>query len=162
MKEIKVSTVWIDQFIDQLNSGVIVSDALTNIAIPDAIKNFVNSTLATACDGDVLDVLGSFFYGREDSVPHMFQYLLDNWMLKIEDAPLFVYYLQRHIALDTDQHGPALQKIIEELTENDPIKITKILDSAIYAVKGRITLWDALAERLQTKDTPSYLFKQID
>lgn len=150
MKEINASTVWIDDFIDHLERNVPVHEALAHIAVPNAVKHFINSTLTTACEGNVLDVLGSFFYGREDSIPHMFQHLLDNWTVKTEDAPLFVYYLKRHIALDADHHGPALQKIIQELTEDNPIKIENVLNSAIHAVQNRIKLWDALSETLQT------------
>ena len=151
MKEIKVSTAWIDNFVNQLKNGVEVHEALARQSLPEAIKDFVKATLAISCDGNILDVLGSFFYGREDSIPEMFQNLLDSWSIKVEHAPMFVYYLQRHIQLDADSHGPALQTIIDELTENDPKKITRILDSAIQAIQQRINLWDALANELQTE-----------
>jgi len=150
MKEINVSTSWIDDFIDQLEKNIPVHEALAQIPVPNPVKHFINSTLHTVREGKVLDVLGSFFYGREDAIPQMFQHLLDNWTVKTEDAPLFVYYLKRHIALDADHHGPVLQEIIHELTENNPIKITSVFDSAVYAIQNRIKLWDALSETLQT------------
>ncbi len=160
MKEIKVSTIWIDNFINQLKNGVEVHEALAGLPLPEAIKDFVNATLATAFEGNILDVLGSFFYGREDSIPKMFQNLFNRLSAEALHTPMFVYYLQRHIQLDADSHGPALQTIIDELTKNDSKKITRILDSAIHAVQQRIKLWDALANTLQTEKLSCVFEKQ--
>jgi hypothetical protein len=150
MKEVKASTHWIDHFILELKTGKEMSQTLANLPIPNAIKEFVIATLTTASQRDVFEVLGSFFYGREDVIPGMFQNLLNSWSIKSENAPMFVYYLQRHIELDSDEHGPALQKIIDKITKNEPEKLTRILDSAILAVQNRVKLWDALLAELNT------------
>jgi phage FluMu protein gp41 len=78
----------------------------------------------------------------------MVRSLLANWRMDEKDAPIFVYYLNRHIELDGDSHGPAAWKIINELAGNDPTAIAQIKSSAEEAIAARIGLWDGLAERL--------------
>jgi Protein of unknown function (DUF3050) len=41
------------------------------------------------------------------SIPLMFSNLLEKWRVGPDQAPLFIYYLKRHIEVDGDQHGPA-------------------------------------------------------
>lgn len=111
--------------------------------IPNYVKEFVTHNLNTAINGSIDEVLGSFFYGREDAIPEMFSNLLKEWGLKEEDYPKFVYYLVRHIELDGDSHGPAVNGIISNLKDN-PEKYEALLKSAIAAVKHRIKLWDGI------------------
>lgn len=118
-------------------------DIVAKQDIPDYVKQFVIHNLNTAINGSIDEVLGSFFYGREDAIPEMFSNLLKEWGLKEEDYPKFVYYLIRHIELDGDSHGPAVNSIISNLKDN-PEKYISLLKSAIAAVKHRINLWDGI------------------
>ncbi|CAI3934924.1 unnamed protein product [Commensalibacter communis] len=111
--------------------------------IPTYVKDFVIHNLDTAINGSLHEVLGSFFYGREDAIPEMFSNLLKEWGLKESDYPKFVYYLVRHIELDGDSHGPAVHSIISNLKDS-PDKYIALLKSAIAAVEHRIKLWDGI------------------
>lgn len=148
MKEIGASTEQIEDFVQRIRAGTSVEAALTAVNADPAIRRFVASTLNTASKGSVHHVLGSFFFGRENVIPAMFRSLLANWRMDEKDAPIFVYYLNRHIELDGDSHGPAAWKIINELAGNDPTAIAQIKSSAEEAIAARIGLWDGLAERL--------------
>ena len=99
-------------------------------------------------NGKTSEVLGSFFYGREDSIPEMFDHLLKTWNIEEEDAEIFVYYLNRHIELDGDAHGPAVQQIMKNKLKDDPAAWHELLDSALHAVDLRIALWDALEQQI--------------
>lgn len=148
MKEIGASTEQIEDFVQRIRAGISVEAALKAVKVDPAVRRFVTGTLNTASKGSVYHVLGSFFFGRENVIPAMFRSLLANWQMDEKDAPIFVYYLNRHIELDGDSHGPAAWTIINELAGNDPAAIEQIKSAAEEAIDARIGLWDGLAERL--------------
>lgn len=153
MDEIGASTSQIQAFLEVLSQGTAtplenVKNALESVSTHPAIQQFVNSTIETAINGKTSHVLGSFFYGREDSIPEMFKHLLDTWNIDQANAETFVYYLNRHIELDGDTHGPAVQKIINNRFNNNIESWNEMFDCAITAVQLRIQLWDALEVQL--------------
>ena len=75
----------------------------------------------------------------------------DIFYLDEENAPMFVYYLNRHIELDSDSHGPAVWRIINEMTKDKPETIEELKDAARKAINARIQLWDGLTEIIQNK-----------
>ncbi|MDZ7655221.1 MAG: DUF3050 domain-containing protein, partial [Sulfurimicrobium sp.] len=119
------------------------------------INSFVSITLDTATKGSVHQVLGSFFFGRENVIPTMFHSLLAHWHIDEKEAPMFVYYLNRHIELNGDSHGPAAWKIINELAGDDPLAIEQLKSAAEEAIHARHDLWDGLAEQLRNNHQPA-------
>ena len=117
MTEVGASTNQINSFIELLQSGTEVDAALEIVSAPAAVVEFVRATVETACNAPTHEVLGSFFYGREHSIPIMFQSLLNRWTVDPHSAPTFVYYLNCHIELDHDDHGPAVETIISEIMD---------------------------------------------
>ncbi len=152
MKEIGASTRQIETFIGHVRSGQEIETALSLVAAPTPVAQFVRSTVDMARQGPICEVLGSFFYGREHSIPKMFQSLLDNWTVDPRSAPTFVYYLQRHIQLDTDAHGPAVEGIIAEVMDELHESRAAFFQSAVRAIDLRIALWDGLALALEALD----------
>jgi hypothetical protein len=155
MKEIGASTRQIDRFIEHVRSGQEVEAALLSVAAPAPIAQFVRTTVDLARHAPTSEVLGSFFYGREHSIPRMFQSLLDNWTVDPRAAPTFVYYLQRHIQLDTEAHGPAVEGIIAEVMDDLEESRAAFFQSALKAIDLRIALWDGLALALEALDPRS-------
>lgn len=96
-------------------------------------------------------MLGSFLYGREDAIPQMFKALLTDWSVLQEEAPIFVYYLQRHIELDGDSHGPAAARLISDLAQGNADNLQQIRRAGISAIKHRLALWDALQSELMQR-----------
>lgn len=147
MEEIKANPEDMNKFISNMNSNKNIKESISHVN--EEIQNFVLYTIETAKNGTLYDVLGSFFYGRENVIPEMFDNLLNSWDISEKDAPMFVYYLKRHIELDSGEHGPAAEKIIEILTENNHEKQMMVLNSAINAIKMRIKLWDAILKLIK-------------
>ncbi|MDR3351807.1 MAG: DUF3050 domain-containing protein [Zoogloeaceae bacterium] len=107
MEEIGADTQQIKAFVDLVSGNMPIDEALKIVNAPPAVVDFVMSTIGLATQGSIEQVLGSFVFGREDAIPEMFQSLLHAWHIDEKAAPTFVFYLQRHIELDTDEHGPA-------------------------------------------------------
>jgi Protein of unknown function (DUF3050) len=59
-----------------------------------------------------------------------------------------VYYLKRHIEVDSDEHGPAAKAILAAATADDPLRGLQVLDAARQSIEARIRLWDGLLTSL--------------
>ncbi|MGH7463351.1 MAG: DUF3050 domain-containing protein, partial [Longimicrobiales bacterium] len=64
--------------------------------------------------------------------------------------PTFRYYLQRHIEVDAEDHGPAAEQLLARLVQHDPQREQQVYQSAIAAVQSRIALWDRLRLSMRT------------
>lgn len=143
MEEIQADTTQIRRFISLLKNGTNYLEALQTVNAPKAAIEFTKSTIETALHGTTAQVLGSFFYGRENVIPEMFEALLKDWNINKDNAPIFVFYLERHIELDSGDHGPAAQRMIENLCPTNKQKM-EVYTAAQKAVLARIQLWDSL------------------
>jgi hypothetical protein len=63
-----------------------------------------------------------------------------------------VYYFERHIALDADDHGPKALQMVAELCGNNEIKWKEANEIAILALEKRIGLWNAIEEKITLKE----------
>ena len=153
MQEIGADTTQITTFIQHLTNTGDVEQALTAAGVSKGIRRFVTHTLSDVSNGNLNHILGNFFYGREDVIPHMFTSLLDKWQLDETQAPMFVYYLKRHIELDSDSHGPAALKIIKEITQNQEHGLEQVYLAAERAIQARRLLWDSLAHEIEIHAT---------
>jgi hypothetical protein len=149
MTEIGAPTDEMTRFVALLRGGVDVRRALAAVDVPDAVRDFVEHTLATALDGTTIEVLAAFVFGREDLIPEMFARLLPQW-LQSRDAARFTYYVERHIELDGGEHGPAGERAIVELAGSDPSAWQAATASAQSAMTARIALWDGVYAAVTT------------
>ncbi|MQR02426.1 DUF3050 domain-containing protein [Glaciimonas soli] len=144
MEEIGASTRQIKQFLKHIKSGESLSTALNRAEVPPAVQRFTMATIDTCKNGRTHQVMGSFFYGRENVIPAMFQTLLDTWQIDPATVPELNFYLERHIEVDSGEHGPAAERMISEITDNDPAQLKEVLEAGISAINERHQLWDSL------------------
>ena len=77
MEDVGASTVQFDTFCAMVRAGDPVEVALTRVGVARHVRAFVTNTMTLANAGTTEEVLGAFFYGREDIIPEMFRRLLD-------------------------------------------------------------------------------------
>jgi hypothetical protein len=105
--------------------------------------DFVNSTFK-AIDRGVHCAAASFCYGRETVIPSMFKRILRQINISNTDAPKFHYYLERHIQVDGDDHGPMSENLVNYFCKDDPFLVYEAEQSAIDAIKARVRLFDGI------------------
>lgn len=150
MREIGASTEAVERFVALQQEGVNFDTALQSVDADPAAAGFVRHTLQTAVHAPAHCVAAAFLHGRESVIPRMFQRILDDWGIGIEQAPTFRYYLERHIEVDSEDHGPAAENLLARLIDGDPRREEEVYAAAIAAVDSRIALWDGL--RLSMRD----------
>ncbi|NBA97842.1 DUF3050 domain-containing protein [Pseudomonas sp. R5(2019)] len=144
MREVGARTSSIEQFVALQRAGEPYPSALRQVAAGAAASRFVEHTLSVALHGGAHEVAAAFLHGRESVIPPMFQRILNDWNISEEQAPTFHYYLQRHIEVDSEDHGPAAERLLARLVAGDEQRLREVYQAAIAAVQSRIALWDGL------------------
>lgn len=132
MKEVGADTSKIETFLARGDLNL----------IPAGAREFVSHNLKVAHEGDVLEVAASFFFGREKLIPEMFQSMVDVLKAEKVEAPTFLYYLERHIEVDGDEHGPLALQCLEVLSEGKSEKQQQAEAAGLLALSERRKLWD--------------------
>lgn len=140
-------------FEKSLKNGLDYQTALAeNITIRSSIRDFVSFNLDLATNGELFEVAAVFFYGREGLIPEMFKPLVDSLIETGNASDRLVFYLNRHIEVDEDHHGPLAEKLFLELCENDPEKISRANLIGQKCLETRMKLWDGVLAEIQEKD----------
>lgn len=144
MREIGASTARIERFVELQRDGIHYQTALDSAGASRAAAHFVRDTLDVALNAPAHCVAAAFLHGRESVIPQMFQRILDDWGITADKAPTFRYYLERHIEVDSEDHGPAAESLLTRLVAGNEQHQREVYAAAIAAVESRIALWDAL------------------
>ncbi|HBI02294.1 MAG TPA: heme oxygenase, partial [Flavobacterium sp.] len=64
------------------------------------------------------------------------------------DLSKLIYYFERHIELDGDEHGPMAMLMINELCGESETKWKEVEEISIQALEKRIGLWNAIEEKI--------------
>ncbi len=115
------------------------------------IKAFLDFTFRVIEEGKVHKIAAAFTFGREDLIPNMFTEILKNFQQNFPKTDLskLIYYFERHIELDADEHGPMAMQMITELCQDDEHKWKEVEEVSVLALEKRIGLWDAIEEKIE-------------
>ncbi len=143
----------IDQFLSKLNDEDVFS-AIKSSNIKKEVKDFLEFTFNIIEEGKPHKVAAAFTFGRENLIPSMFTSILKNFQKNFpeQDISKLIYYFERHIELDEDEHGPMAIEMVKKLAENDPIKWKEIEEVSIEALKKRIELWNSIENIVTRKN----------
>ena len=126
-----------------------VRDRIADAGLPEGIRSFLDFTFALIEEGKIHRIAAAFTFGRESLIPELFLEILNRPKQDRERYPRLLYYLERHIEVDGDEHGPLSEAMIAELCGDDPIKWQEAGAVAAEALRRRIAMWDEIAEHLQ-------------
>jgi len=158
MVDVGASTRQFDKFRSMAQVGVSVEKAMVRAGVSSHVQDFVAHTMTLARSGSTEEVLAAFFYGREDIIPEMFSRLqktLPGSRHDNDNDPLrhFAYYIDRHIELDGDSHGPMGRELLEGLVADSPQRDERALRAACNSIKARIELWNGTLNTLRDMRT---------
>lgn len=151
MREAGAETGPIESLLSELRAGRDVSTALVQARCPVAARQFVEQTFRVIATGDLPAIAAAFTFGREDLLPGLFQQLVERVNRDASGRlTTFVRYLERHIELDGDEHGPLARRLVESLCGDDPAKWDAARTAARAALDARLDLWDAIERAIPT------------
>lgn len=123
--------------------------ALGSGLAPLAAQRFMQTTFGFIGSGQPHLVAAAFALGREQIIPGMFRALLAKLEIGADRAPAFHYYLERHIHLDEDFHGPLSLEMLNEVCGGDPALLREAEVAAGAALQARIDFWTGVHAALE-------------
>lgn len=144
MDELGADKIPIEGFIARISAGESALEALDSPGIPATAQEFVRHTLDVAIDGALHEVAASLCHGRENLLPDVLGGARDGMGKVLDQTPVFKHYLERHITLDHDEHGPLALRLLVATCEGDPGRTVEADRIAIQAIEARSRLWDGV------------------
>ncbi len=151
MQQCGASTDSIAVFLNRLQSGAGVVATLEQSRIPLAAKRFVRSTFSFIASDELHVIAAAFTFGREDLIPGVFKAFIRDQDEQLHGKlALFRWYLDRHIEVDGEEHGPMSLRMVSGLCGADPVKWQQAEVAAVGAIKARLQFWDDILAELQS------------
>ena len=148
MKEAGANTASIDIFLNSIESSDLFMALKNSNAHHPAIE-FVTNTFNTLESSPPHIVATMFTLGREEIIPDMFRQIVEEINRSSNgNFKSLIYYLDRHIGLDEDEHTPAALKMIKELCGEDESKWVESIKCGKLVMKSRITFWDSILNQI--------------
>jgi len=124
MNQVQADTSAIGLFVNAIENGNSIETAAKRIDLEAPILEFIQFTMEVVNSNKPHCIASAFTFGREDVIPDMFLEIVSQSRTKDNDQTYgkLLYYLNRHIELDGDEHGPVSLKMVAELCGEDDIK----------------------------------------
>jgi len=121
-----------------------IHKALELSGVPAPSRVFTSTTFQFIENNKPHQVAAALALGREHIIPCMFRSILRKTGVTDKEAPIFHFYLNRHIHLDEDFHAPLSLRLLNGLCAGDETRIQEAVDAARQAVAARIEFWDGV------------------
>lgn len=130
---------------ERLRAGDPLDDALQAEDIPASARQFMQATFRIIERGRPEEIAAAFTFGREDVIPEMFSQFVSG-LCAVEPSKYerFRFYLDRHIHLDADDHGPKALLMLSSLCGTNPDCWERAALTAEESILARVELWDAV------------------
>lgn len=153
MKQCGASTFQMEQFLLNVQETQNIFVSIKQSNLHDNVKEFLNFTFRVIEEGKPHNIAAAFTFGREDLIPNMFTEILRSFQKNFPETDLskLIYYFERHIELDADEHGPMAMQMISELCGDSEQKWKEMEEVSKEALQKRVGLWDAIEEQMEQK-----------
>jgi len=150
MQECGADTFAVDNLVLGLAAGKEWKSALAESGATTAAQQFVRSTFECIERGKLHAIAAAFTFGREDLIPDMFRGFIRDQDERLSGRlQTLRWYLERHIEVDGEEHGPMALRMISELCGADAVKWQEATEAAETALHARLALWDGVVTLLQ-------------
>ena len=150
MQQCGASTQSIETLVRSLRSGVSVEDALARSDAPEEAESFVRDTFRILAKDRLHVTAAAFTFGREDLIPDMFKGFVRDLNRELAGRlETFIWYLERHIEVDGEEHGPMALRMIAELCGDDAQRWAEAEEAAVFALESRLRLWDGILAKVE-------------
>lgn len=146
MAEIGIDTSWIKAWPNLVND-IGWKNAITHPRVPKPAQYFMTQTKEFVDSDKPWIICAALALGREDLLPEQFGSVLQQLEGAEIPSTIFKWYLARHVEIDSNEHGPAARRLLEELCEKDPIREAEATEAAISAIKAREKYWDLIIQQ---------------
>ncbi len=155
MAQVGANTSAIGLFVNAIENRDSLETAAKRIDLETPILEFIQFTMGVVNSNKPHCIASAFTFGREDVIPDMFLEIVSQSQTQDNDKTYgkLLYYLNRHIELDGDEHGPISLKMVAELCGEDANKWEEVLETAKEALKFRLKLWDHITDTILKLNT---------
>lgn len=146
----------LERFVDRTRAGRALEQAFDDAGVAEPARRFVGRTFRLIDAGEPAAIASAFAFGREDLLPDVFGRIVAELDRTSHGAfGEFRYYLDRHIELDGDDHGPMAERLVASLCAGDPARWDLAERAAVEALGARVELWDGIHRAIEAgKVTP--------
>lgn len=149
MKSVKADTSIFNSNYERLIASPDIVNEIEKLDLPNAVADFLKFTFETIHSNKIHCIAAVFTFGREDLIPNLFIEIIKNLEQKDNaDIQPMVYYFERHIEVDGDEHGPLALKMVELLCKNDKQKWEEATEAAKKALEKRLALWNSISSQI--------------
>jgi len=147
MKNINANPNELMKFIKLMKNNNNILYNLKKINIYKEVKDFLKHDLRIASSGSLAQLVGVFTLGREKVIPNMFKYILQS-LNDDEKIEYLKSYLERHISVDGERHGPLSLSLLNSVC-NNPKSMCTAYSSAVTSLELRVKVWDRVYTQIR-------------
>jgi hypothetical protein len=154
MAQVGADTAAINRLCDALRRGHPFEEAIESTEIPGPALEFIKTTWSFVESRSIPAIAAAFTLGREELIPDLFRGLVQTLD---EREPgrlgLFRHYLDRHVHLDEDEHGPMALRMLSTVCGSDQARWQDASLAATQALEARLALWDGVLAEVESAAT---------
>ena len=153
MQQCGANTIPVVNFLENVKTTQNIFVSIKQSDLHPNVKAFLDFTFRVIEEGKSHKIAAAFTFGREDLIPSMFTEILKNFQTNFPETDLskLIYYFERHIELDADEHGPMAMQMVTELCSDSEQKWKEVEEVSVLALEKRIGLWNAIEEQVEHK-----------
>ena len=143
MKNMGARNDQLDKLTSRINNKGYNEKYLDSIDATAEVKSFLKHDLEVSMNGTLPEIVGAFTLAREKVIPNMFSYILPA-IKETSASKYLITYLERHIDIDGDRHGPLSMKLLDTSCGKKQLSLAYV--TAVKSLELRLSVWDKVYE----------------